>query len=104
MSPNPKRNICLALDEASIATLAGLTFTGDPESNLTRFEGINVRAIDCTWRRPTESKANDTWRGIGDVSVVGVAVLFEMILSPIRGHLETGMMHHLHPLAGMPDY
>jgi hypothetical protein len=56
------------------------------------------------WRRPAESKANDTWRGIGDVSIVGVAVLFEMILSPARGHLETGMMHHLHPLVGMPDY
>lgn len=104
LSPNPKENICLVLDEASIAMLAGLTLTGDLESDSTLFEDMNVRVIDCTWRRPSELKANDTWRGIGDVSIVGLAVLFEMILAPVRGNLETGMMHHLHPLAGMPDY
>ena len=48
--------------------------------------------------------SNDTWRGIGDVSIVAVAVLFKMVFSPVRGHLETGMMHDLHPLAGMPNY
>jgi len=104
MSPNPKENMCLVLDEAGIAMLAGLTFTGDPKNDCAVFEGMNVRAVDCTWRRPVEVKANDTWRGIGDVSIVGLAVLFEMVLSPDRGHLEMGMMHHLHPLAGMPDY
>lgn len=104
MSPTPKENICLVLDEANITMLAGLTFTGDTKSDSTRFEGMNVRAIDCTWRRPAELEANDTWRGIGDVSIAGLAVLFEMILAPVRGHLETGMMHHLHPLAGMPDH
>ncbi|KAI7258930.1 hypothetical protein KC343_g4433 [Hortaea werneckii] len=104
MSPNPKENICLVLNEASIAMLAGLTFTGDAQSDATRFEGIKVRVVDCTWQRPAELKANETWRGIGDVSIVGLAVMFEMIISPVRGHLMTGMMHHLHPLAGMPDY
>lgn len=104
MSPNPKENICLVLDEASITMLAGLTFTSDLKSDFARFEGMNVRAIDCTWRRPAELKSNDTWRGIGDVSIVGLAVLFEMIAAPVRGHSEMGMMHDLHPLAGMPDY
>ena len=104
MSPNPKENICLVLNEASITMLAGLTFTGEAQSDTTRFEGMRVRAIDCTWRRPAEMKANDTWRGTGDVSIVGLAVLFVMILSPVRGRLETGMMHHLHPVAGMPGY
>lgn len=104
MSPTPKENIRLVLDEASITMLAGLTFTGDNKSDSARFEGMNVRVIDCTWRRPAEVASNDTWRGVGDVSIVGLAVLFEMIAAPIRRHPETGMMHDLHPLAGMPDY
>lgn len=104
MSPTPKENICLVLDEASITMLASLMFTGDAKSDSDRFESMNVRVVDCTWRRPAELASNDSWRGVGDVSIVGLAVLFEMIASPIRGHLETGMMHHLHPLAGMPDY
>ncbi|KAI7474504.1 hypothetical protein KC351_g10580 [Hortaea werneckii] len=104
MSPNPKENVCLVLDEASIAMLAGLTFTGEPKNDTTLFEGMKVRVVDCTWRRPAELKANDTWRGVGDVSIVGLALLFEMVLSPDRGHLVTGMMRHLHPLTGMPDY
>ena len=66
MSPTPKENICLVLDEASVTILAGLTFTGDPKIDAARFEGMNVRASDCTWQRPAES--DDTWRGIGDVS------------------------------------
>lgn len=104
MSPNPKENICLVLDEAGIAMLAGLTFARDLEGDLFRFESMNVRAIDCTWWRPAKVKSNDTWRGIGDLSIVGLAVLFEMIASPIRGYSEMGMVHDLHPLAGMPDY
>lgn len=84
--------------------LARLTFTGDPKSDSALFEGMDVRAIDCMWRRPAEVRSNDTWRGIGDVSIVGLAALFEMILAPVRGHLETDMMHHLHLLAGMPNY
>ncbi|KAI6884870.1 hypothetical protein KC360_g3980 [Hortaea werneckii] len=103
-NPTPKENICLVLDEASITMLAGLTFTGEAQSDTTQIEGIRVRVIDCTWRRPAEMKADDTWRGTGNVSIVGLAVLFEMTLSPDRAHLMTGMMHHLHPLAGMPDY
>jgi hypothetical protein len=102
MSPTPKENVCLVLDEASITVLAGLTFNNDPKSDAARFEGINVRAIDCTWQRPAES--DDTWRGIGDVSIVGLAVLFEKIASPIRGYSEWGMMRDLHPLVGMPRY
>ena len=104
MSPNTKENIRLVLGEASVAMLAGLTFTVGPKSDSTLFDSMYVRAVDCTWRWPAESKANETWRGIGDVSIVGLAVLFKMILSPVRGHLVTVMMHHLHPLAGMPDY
>lgn len=104
MLPNPKQNICLVLDEASITMISRLTFTGDLKKDFARFERLNVRAIDCTWRRPAEVKANDTWRGIGDVSIIGLTVLFEMIASPVRGHSEMGMMHDLHPLAGMPDY
>ena len=84
--------------------LAGLTFNGNLKSDSARFEDMTLRAIDCTWRRPTELRSDDTWRGVGDVSVVGLAVLFEMIASPVRGYPETGMMHDLHPLAGMPDY
>jgi hypothetical protein len=104
MSPNSRENICLALDETGITMLAGLMFTEDLEGDFARFESMNVRATDCTWRRPAEVKSNDTWRGIGDLSIVGLAVLFEMIASPVRGYSETGMMHDLHPLAGMPDY
>jgi hypothetical protein len=48
MSPTPKENICLVLDEASITMLAGLTFTGDLKSDSARFESMSVRAIDCT--------------------------------------------------------
>ncbi|KAI7537666.1 hypothetical protein KC331_g10804, partial [Hortaea werneckii] len=40
MSPNPKENICLVLDEASIAMLAELTFSSDAQSDATRFEGM----------------------------------------------------------------
>ena len=69
-SPNPKENICLILDETSITMLAGLTFTGDLEGDFSRFDSMNVRAIDCTWRRPAEMKSNDTFRGIGDLSIV----------------------------------
>jgi hypothetical protein len=105
MSPTPKENICLVLDEASITMLAGLTFTGDSKRDSVRFEGMNVRAIDCTWRWPVKVRSDDTWRGIGDVSIVGLAVLFAMIASPIKGgHSAAGMMHDLHPLAGMPNY
>lgn len=104
MSLTSKENICLVLDEANITILAGLALTGDPKSDTARVEGINIRAIDCTWRRPAELELDDTWRGIGDESVVGLAVLFEMIASPVRGYPETGMMHDLHPLIGMPDY
>jgi hypothetical protein len=105
MSYTPKENICLVLDEANITMLAGLTFTGDLKSDSTRFEGMNVRAIDCTWQRPAEVRSDDTWRGIGDVSIVGLAVLFAMIASPVKGgYAETEMMHDLHPLVGMPDY
>lgn len=104
MSPSPRENICLVLDEGNITMLAALAFTGDSSSDLLRFEALNVRAIDCTWRRPAESKWNDTWRGVGDVSIVGLAVLFEKIASPVRGHSELGMMYDLHPLAGMPNY
>jgi hypothetical protein len=60
MSLEPRENICLVLDEASITTLAELTFTSDLKSDSTLFERINVRPINCTWRRPIESKANDT--------------------------------------------
>jgi hypothetical protein len=105
MSPTPKENICLVLDEANITMLAGLTFTSDAKSDSASFEGMNVRAIDCTWRRPAEVEPNDTWRGIWDVSIVGLALLLEMIASPVKGgYTETGMMHDLHPLAGMLDY
>lgn len=104
MSPTPKENICLVLDEAKITILAGLTFTSDPKSDTARFERMSIRAINCTWQRPAEVEMDDTWRGIGDVPIVGLAVLFEMIASPVRGYPETGMMHDLHPLVGMPDY
>ena len=104
MLPNPKENICLVLDETSITMLAGLTFTGNLEGDFARFESMNVRAIDCTWRRTAEVNSNDTWRGIGDLSIVGLAVLFVMVAAPVRGYSEMGMMHDLHPLAGMPDY
>ena len=104
MSPTPKENICLVLDEANITILAGLAFSSDPKSDTALVEGINIHAIDCTWRRPAELELDDTWRGIGDKSIVGLAVLFEMIASPVRGYPETGMMHDLHPLVGMPDY
>lgn len=86
MSPTPKEDICLVLDEASINMLAGLTFTSDMKNDFARFEGMNVRVIDCTWRRPSESTSNDAWRGVVDVSIVGLAVLFEMIAAPIRGY------------------
>ena len=104
MSLIPKENICLVLDKANITILTGLTFTSDPKSDTARFEGMNIRAIDCTWRGPAELELDDTWRGIGYESIVGLAVLFEMIASPVRGYPETGMMHDLHPLVGMPDY
>ena len=104
MSLTPKENICLVLDEANITIIAGLTFTGDPKSDTARFEGMNIRAIDCTWRWPAELELDDTWRGIEDVSIVGLAVLFEMMASPVRGYPETGMMHDLYPLVGMPGY
>lgn len=104
MSPTPKENICLVSDEANITILAGLAFTRNPKSDTARVEGISKRAIGCTWRRPAELELDDTWRGIGDESIVGLAVLFEMIASPVRGYPETGMMHDLHPLVGMPDY
>jgi len=50
--------------------------------DITRFK-LDVAyddSLDCTWRRPAEMKSNDTWRGIGDLSIVGLAVLFEMIV------------------------
>ena len=102
--PNPSENICLILDEARIIMLADLTF-GEPKDDLRRFEGLTVRAIDGTWRRPAEVKANETYRGIGDVSIVGLAELYGVMASPEGGgHCYGGIMHDLHPLNGMPEW
>ncbi|GAB7335467.1 hypothetical protein MBLNU13_g07827t1 [Cladosporium sp. NU13] len=64
MSPIPKENNCLVLDEASIPMLYGLTLTGDMERDSDRFEGLNVRVIDCTWRQPVYLALDDIWRGV----------------------------------------
>jgi len=101
---NPSENICLALDEASITMLADITF-GEPKDDLQRFEGLTVRAIDGTWRRPAEAKVNETYRGVGDVSIIGLAELFKVMASPEGGgHSFLGIMHDLHPLKGMPEW
>jgi hypothetical protein len=101
---NPSENICLVLDEARIIMLADLTFD-DPKDDLDRFEGMTVRAIDGTWRRPAEVKVNETYRGVGDVSIIGLAELFKVMASPEGGgHSYFGIMHDLHPLNGMPEW
>jgi hypothetical protein len=101
---NPSENICLVLDEARIIMLAELAFD-EPKDDLERFEGLTVRAIDGTWRRPAEVKANETYRGVGDVSIVGLAELFGVMASPDGGgHSFLGIMHDLHPLNGMPEW
>jgi len=101
---NPSENICLALDEAAIFKLADLTF-GEPKDDLERFGSLTVRAIDGTWRRPAEVKANETYRGVGDVSIVGLAELYGVMASPEGGgHCYGGIMHDLHPLNGMPEW
>jgi hypothetical protein len=101
---NPSENICLAFDEASITMLADITF-GEPNDDLERFEGMAVRAIDGTWRRPAEVKVNETYRGVGDVSIIGWAELFNVMASPEGGgHSFLGIMHDLHPLKGMPEW
>jgi hypothetical protein len=101
---NPSENICLVLDEARITMLADLAFD-EPKDDLERFEGLTVRAIDGTWRRPAEVRANETYRGVGDVSIVGLAELFEVMASPEGGgHSYHGIMRDLHPLNGMPEW
>lgn len=101
---NPSENMSLVLDEARIIMLADLTF-GDPKDDLDRFECMTVRAIDGTWRRPAEVKVNETYRGVGDVSIVGLAELFNVMASPEGGgHSYFGIMHDLHPLNGMPEW
>lgn len=101
---NPSENICLVLDEANITMLADLTF-GEPEDDRKRFEAMTVRAIDGTWRRPSEARIDETYRGVGDVSIIGLAELFEVMASPPGGgHSFSGIMSDLHPLNGMPEW
>jgi hypothetical protein len=101
---NPSENICLVLDEASIIMLAGITF-GEPKNDLQRFEGMTVRAIDGTWRRPAEVKVNETYRGVRDVSIIGLAELSKVMAPPEGGGQSfLGIMHDLHPLEGMPEW
>jgi hypothetical protein len=101
---NPSENICLALNEASIVMLADLAFD-EPNDNSNRFRGMTVRAIDCTWRRPAEVRVDETYRGVGDVSIIGLAELYEVMSSPVGGgHSMLGIMHDLHPLNGMPEW
>ena len=84
--------------------LADLTF-GDPEDDLERFEEMTVRAVGGTWRRPAEVKVNENYRGVGDVSIIGLAELFKVMASPEGGgHSYFGIMHDLHPLNGMPEW
>lgn len=102
--PNPSENICLAFDEARITMLADIAF-GEQKVDLERFEGMTVRAVDGTWRRPAEVKVNETYRGVGDVFIIGLAELFEVMASPVGGgHSFLGIMHDLHPLNGMPEW
>jgi hypothetical protein len=101
---NPSENICLALDEASITKLADLTFPA-PGEDMESVEDVTVRAIDCTWRRPAEVRINESYRGAGDVSVNGLAYLYEFMASPVGGGWSlSGIMHDLHPLIGMPEW
>jgi hypothetical protein len=101
---NPSENICLVLDEARIAMLADLTFD-ELKDDLKRFESMTVRAIDGTWRRPAEVRTNETYRGVGDISIIGLAELFTVMASPEGGgHSFLGIMHDLHPLNGMPEW
>ena len=100
--PIPNENICLVLDEAKITMLASIVF-GEPEYDLERLEGMTVRAIDGTWKRPMEEQFKETYRGVGDLSITGLATLYELIACPLDGaHSSSGIMHDLHPLQGVP--
>lgn len=99
--PISGENICLALDEARITELANLTMS-EPRDGLRHFQGVTVRAIEGTWWRPAEVESDQTYRGVGDVSITGLAMLYYLIASPVNGYSMHGMMHDLHPLNGMP--
>ena len=87
--------ICLVLDEPTITTLATLT-VGESKEDRKRLQTVTVRVIDCDWRRLGEVEVGDTYRGVGKVSVVGLASLFEIVSS------KDGFTRGLHPLNGMP--
>lgn len=85
---------CLVLDAKSIVELAELT--GD--ERLKDLERVTVRAIDCGWKRKTIADSDHTYRGVGDVSIIGLADLFDIITK------ESGFMEGCHPMKGMPEF
>lgn len=87
--------VCLVLDEPTITTLATLT-VGESKEDRKRLQNITVRVIDCDWRRNGEVEVGDAYRGVGNVSVVGLASLFEVVSS------NDGFSRGLHSLNGMP--
>lgn len=94
---NPSQMFCLVLDEEKISMLAGLTFD-DFEKDRKTLENLTVRVIDGNWKRPSKLRLDETYRGIGDVSVVYLYEFFK-VMAAWDGH-----MIDTHPLNGIPEY
>ena len=64
---------CLVLNEQSIIELSR------------DLEGVIVRVIDCMWRKST-TDCDHTYRGVRDVSIVGLDDLFNILTGRVWPH------------------